>query len=130
MNMNDANFMDRLLEFGIGMGMAKQMLSLYEQSSRQMMNTMSDIINNQVIPGQPKMSDNNYPPAFLPSREWYVAIDCNPVGPLSEMELKKMLLENKVNKDTLVWNSSMTSWLPIEMCPEALSLIAQLPPKL
>lgn len=112
--MSDNNFstLDRLLEFGIGMGMAQQMVNLMNQSMQAMR------IPTTAMPVQPKET------------EWYIAINSKASGPFAENEIKKLLLEKRITKDTLVWCTGMSDWQKIECTPSILKLFLQLPPTL
>ena len=59
---------------------------------------------------------------------FYVAVDNNPVGPLSDKELAQLVLKHTVSKDTLAWMPGMPAWKPIEQVPEILKVIALTPP--
>jgi hypothetical protein len=61
---------------------------------------------------------------------YYVAIDGQQIGPLTESELMEMIRDKKVSKDTLAWMPGMATWLPIEKVPAILKLIALTPPPL
>lgn len=113
--MNDDSFysIDRLVEFGLGMAMAQQMVNVMNQSMRGM-----------YVPG----SIQSMPEA--PHSIYYVAIDGHQVGPLSESELMQLVSGHKVNKDTLCWMPGMLAWKPIEAVPAVLKLIALMPPPL
>ena len=112
--MNENNFptLDRLMEFGLGMGMAQQMVNIMNQT----MQTMQ--IPESAKPIQPK------------TVEWYVAVNEKASGPFSESEMKGLLLEKKVTKETLVWCAGMSEWQTAESTPNILKLILQLPPAL
>lgn len=112
--MNDNNFstLDKLMEFGLGMGMAQQMISMMNQT----MQTMQ--IPETAKPVQPK------------AVEWYVAVNEKASGPFSENEIKGLLLEKKVTKETLVWCAGMSEWQKAESTPSILKLFIQLPPAL
>ena len=112
MNENNFSTLDRLMEFGLGMGMAQQMVNMMNQT----MQTMQ--IPESAKPVQPK------------STEWYVAINEKATGPFSENEMKGLLLEKKVTKETLVWCAGMSEWQKAECTPNILKLILQLPPEL
>ena len=101
---NNLSTLDRLMEFGMGMGLAQQMVNMMNQS----MQTMQ--IPASSMPVQPKET------------EWFIAF--------SENEMKKMLLDKKITKDTLVWCAGMLEWQKIENTPSALKLLLQLPPAL
>ena len=112
MSENNFSAMDRLMEFGLGMAMAQQMINAMNQT----MQTMQ--IPEAARPVQPK------------GTEWYVAMDGKPTGPYSENEIKSLLLEKKVTKDSLVWCAGMSTWQTAESTPSILKLFLQLPPAL
>ena len=113
MNNEDFFSIDRLLEFGLGMGMAQQMINMMNQSMKSM-----------YVPG----SIQSMPQPI--TSVYYVAIDGQQVGPLNESELMGLIRDKKVSKDTLSWMPGMTTWLPIEKVPAILKLIALTPPPL
>lgn len=115
--MNDNNFfsVDRLVEFGMGMAMAQQMVNMMNQSMRQM-----------YVPGsiqsmpQPKPQQQ---PNII-----YLGVDGQQVGPLNESEIITLVNNRRINKDTLAWMPGMPAWKPIEQVPEILKIIALTPP--
>ena len=113
--MNDNNFfsVDRLVEFGMGMAMAQQMVGMMNQSMRQM-----------YVPGSIQSMPKPMPQIY------YVAIDGQQVGPLNDSELSQLIIHKKINKDTLSWVPGMVSWKPIEQVPAILKVIALTPPPL
>ena len=113
MDNNDFFSLDRLLEFGLGMGMAQQMINMMNQSMKSM-----------YIPG----SIQSMPQPI--TSMYYVAIDGQQIGPLNESELMGLIRDKKVSKDTLSWMPGMTTWLPVEKVPAILKLIALTPPPL
>ena len=113
MENNDFFSLDRLLEFGLGMGMAQQMINMMNQSMKSM-----------YIPG----SIQSMPQPI--TSMYYVAIDGQQIGPLNESELMGLIRDKKVSKDTLSWMPGMTTWLPVEKVPAILKLIALTPPPL
>ncbi|MBR5698449.1 MAG: DUF4339 domain-containing protein [Prevotella sp.] len=113
MDNNDFFSLDRLLEFGIGMGMAQQMINMMNQSMKSM-----------YIPGS--IQSMPQPIAHF----YYVAIDGLQTGPLRETELMELIRGKKVSKDTLAWMPGMATWLPVEQVPAILKLIALTPPPL
>lgn len=113
--MDDKSFfsIDRLVEFGLGMGIARQMIDVMNESMRTM-----------CIPG----SIQSMP---LPTQTiYYVAIDGKAVGPMNDSELSQLITQKKINKDTLAWVPGMTAWQPIEKVPSILKVIALTPPPL
>lgn len=111
--MNDDSFfsMDRLVEFGLGMAMAQQMVNVMNQSMRSM-----------YVPG----SIQSMPQTA--SSIYYVALNGQQVGPLNDSEMMQLVTARKVNKDTLCWTPGMPAWQPIEKVPAVLKLIALTPP--
>lgn len=113
MDNNDFFSLDRLLEFGLGMGMAQQMINMMNQSMKSM-----------YIPGS--IQSMPQPTTSM----YYVAIDGQQIGPLNESELMGLIRDKKASKDTLAWMPGMGTWLPIEKVPAILKLIALTPPPL
>lgn len=109
---NDSFFsIDRLVEFGMGMAMAQQMVGMMNQTMRQM-----------YVPGSIQTMPAAQPVTF------YVAINGQQVGPISESEFALMVTNKQINKDTLAWMPGMLSWKPIEQIPSILKVIAVAPP--
>lgn len=104
---------DRLVDFGLGMTMAQQMVGMMNQYMQQM-----------YVPG----SIQSMPRPI--SQIYYVAIDGQQVGPLNESELSHLIMQKKVNKDTLAWIPGMAAWQPIEQIPAILKIVALTPPPL
>ena len=113
--MNEDSFysIDRLVEFGIGMGIAQQMVGM-----------MNQYMQSMYVPGSIQSTPNPMPQTY------YVAIDGQQVGPLNDSELSQLVTEKKINKDTLAWVPGMLSWEPIEKVPAILKVIALTPPPL
>lgn len=109
---NDSFFsIDRLVEFGMGVAMAQQMVGMMNQTMRQM-----------YVPGSIQSMPKPMPQIY------YVAIDGQQVGPLNDSELSQLIIQKKVNKDTLSWVPGMNSWKPIEQVPTILKVVALTPP--
>ncbi|MBP3353557.1 MAG: DUF4339 domain-containing protein [Bacteroidales bacterium] len=111
MSDNDFFSLDRLVEFGLGLGMARQMI-----------NVMNESIKTMHIPGV----DNSMQPVL--SKVYYVAIDNAPVGPLNDGEMMHLIAQKKIDKNTLVWMPGMCGWKTIESVPEVLKIVALAPP--
>lgn len=113
--MDDQSFysLDRLVEFGLGMEMA-----------RQMVHVMNDSMKSMYIPGVQN------PMQPISPKLYYVALDGRAVGPLSERELMNYIAQKKVDKNTLVWMPGMSGWKTIENVPEVLRVVALMPPPL
>ena len=87
--MNDFSSIDRLIEFGLSIAVAQQM-----------MNTVNTCIHQMTIPG----TGNS-----MPVPNYYVVIEGKQVGPLSRHALQDMIRQEKVNPDTLLWRQGMSS---------------------
>ncbi len=113
--MDDNSFfsVDRLIEFGLGMGIAQQMVGM-----------MNQYMQSMYVPGSIQSMPNVIPNTY------YVALDGQQVGPLSESELSKLISLKKVNKDTLAWMPGMMEWKAIEHIPAILKIVALTPPPL
>ena len=113
--MDNNNFfsVDRLVEFGLGLGVAQQMVGM-----------MNQYMQSMYVPGSIQSMPNPMPPIY------YVAIDGQQVGPLNDSELSQLVIQKKINKDTLAWVPGMVSWKPIEQVPAILKVIALTPPPL
>lgn len=104
---------DRLVEFGLGMGMAQQMIGMMNQYMQQM-----------YVPGSIQSIPKPLPQLY------YVAIEGQQVGPLSDSELSRLIAQKQVSKESLAWMPGMAAWQPIEQIPAILKIVALTPPPL
>ena len=102
---------DRLVEFGMGMAMAQQMVKV-----------MNETMQTMYVPGAPNTISAPQPITF------YVAINGQQIGPISEREFTQLVIKKQVTKDTLAWMPGMLAWKPIEQIPAILKIIAVVPP--
>jgi hypothetical protein len=111
--MNDDNFLsiDRLVEFGMGMAVA-----------RQMMDSMNQALQSTHIPGI------QTPQLAVPSQHYYAVLEGKTAGPFSAQELSRLITEGKVNKDSYIWRPGMAKWQTAENLPDVLRLVALAPP--
>ena len=123
--MSDQNFysIDRLIEFGLGMTMA-----------RQMMKVMNESMEGMQTPTAPKPLQQN--PLYVqqvnpvPPSAYYVCIDGKSAGPFNEMEISKLIYSKRINKDTLAWMPGLSQWDKVENIPAILRIVALIPPPL
>lgn len=110
--MNDDSFFsfEGLLEFGLGMAAADQMVNVMKQSL------------------QPNASGVNNNLAQQSAPLYYVAINGQQAGPFSESELSRMVSEKKVTASTYVWKPGMSGWKLASEVPEVLRIVALAPP--
>jgi len=111
--MNDNNFfsIDRLVEFGMSMAIAQQMIQ-----------SMNHSMENMHIPGAMN-------PMEKPQQQFfYAVIEGKEAGPFSEQELTRLISDKKIVKQTYIWMPSLTNWKMAEQIPEVLKLVALAPP--
>lgn len=113
--MNTDNFfsIDRLVEFGLGIGVAQQMVK-----------SMNHALQNAHIPG----AMNPMGGATRPPSSFFVILDDKQAGPFSEDELSRLIAQGTVTKETYVWKGGMPRWERCENVPEVLRLVALCPP--
>jgi hypothetical protein len=111
--MNDDSFfsMNRLMEFGMGMAVAQQMVG-----------TMNSAMENMKVSGVAQANNAMVAPLY------YAVLDGNPAGPFSEKEFSRLITEKKITKDTYVWKPGMSQWQFAEKLPDVLKLVALTPP--
>jgi len=111
--MNEDSFfsINRLVEFGMGMAVAQQMV-----------NTMNSAITNIHIPGSMNPTETSAPQFY------YAMVDGNQAGPFSEQELSRLIAEKKIVKETYIWKPGLLNWKMAEQIPEVLKLVALNPP--
>ncbi|MBR1625978.1 MAG: DUF4339 domain-containing protein [Bacteroidales bacterium] len=102
---------DRLVEFGMSIAIAKQMTQ-----------TMNHAMQNMHIPGSMNPLQQSIPQTY------YIITDNKQSGPYSEQELSRLIADKKVTKDTFVWKPGMLDWQKAEQVPEVLKLVALTPP--
>lgn len=112
MDNNSFFSIDKLIEFGLGLSIAQQMITIMNQSMQSM-----------YVPGS-YMSLPVNPEAI------YVGLNKIPTGPLSASQFNTLVKEGKVNKDTLAWIPGLALWKPVKEIPELLKIIALSPPPL
>lgn len=113
MDSNNYFSLDRLVEFGLGMGVANQMVGMMNQYMRTMDIPCSGASMNHPMP-----------------HIYYVVQAGKPIGPLNDSEISRLIIQKDINKDTLAWMPGMAAWKPIENIPAILKLVALTPPEL
>lgn len=110
--MTEDNFysIDHLVEFGLGVNVASQMVKM-----------MNESMQNMHVPG----AGNNI---IRPDTLYYAIIDDQQTGPFSESEVARLVSEKKISSSTYMWKPGMTSWHQVVDMPDILRLIALMPP--
>ena len=115
--MDESSFysIDRLVEFGLTLGVATQMA-----------NSMIASLQAMQIPG----ARNPMQPNVLVEDQplYYVVLGGTSVGPLATSELSRLIAEKRVTRETYVWKPGMADWQLAESVPEVLRLVALTPP--
>lgn len=111
--MNEDSFfsINRLVEFGMGMAVAQQMV-----------NTMNSSMSNMHVAGSMNTTQ------IVAPQFYYAIIDGNQAGPFSEQELSRLITEKKIVKETYIWKPGLPKWEIAEKLPEILKLVALAPP--
>lgn len=112
LNDNSYNSIERLMEFGMSMAVAQQM-----------MQTINHAMQNITTP---QFKNLNVP---LPQQiHFYALVNDIPQGPFTEQELSGHILANRVSKETLVWLNGMPGWMQAQQVPEVAKLFTLMPP--
>jgi hypothetical protein len=105
---------DRLIEFGLGMGIAQQMVK-----------SMNFALQNTYMPGV-HAGAFQAPPTF----SYFCVLEGKQAGPFSAEDLTKMLTRGTVNRQTLLWRQGLPRWDIAQNIPDVLKLVALMPPPL
>lgn len=113
--MNDQSFfsVDRLVEFGLSMGIAQQMVGM-----------MNQYMQSMYVPGSIQSMPKPMPQIY------YVAVEGQQVGPLNDSGLSQLFSQKRITKDSLGWVPGMPCWKPLEEIPAILKVVALTPPAL
>lgn len=92
---------DNLIEFGLSMAVARQMVNYFNQSFATTIQNHDCAIQNV-----------------------HVSINNKDVGPLNESEIHVLCNQKRISADTLAWMPGMNTWKPIGQIPVILKIIA------
>ena len=111
--MNEDSFfsINRLVEFGMGMAMAQQMVK-----------TMNAAMTDMHVPGAMNPMQTATPQFY------YAIIEGNQAGPFSEQELSRLIAEKIISRETYIWKPGLVQWEIAEKLPDVLKLVALSPP--
>ncbi len=113
--MEEENFysINRLVEFGMGISIAQQMIQ-----------TMNESMRNMHIPGAMNPIQTASPNFF------YAILNGSQAGPFSEHDISLLFSNQEINKETYFWKPGMGNWQMAENFPEILKIVALIPPPL
>lgn len=97
---NSFDSIDRLMEFGMSMAVAQQM-----------MNTMNNAMANMHVAGAGT-------PVMKTVAQYYAVINGGQVGPMTEAEVMKMVEADSICEDTQMWKTGAAAWVQAKQLPE------------
>jgi hypothetical protein len=113
-NDNGFNSIERLMEFGMSMAIAQQM-----------MQTMNHAMQNM---STPQFKNTNIP---LPQPiHFYALVNDIPQGPFTEKELISHILAKRVSEETMIWHGGIPGWMLAKQIPDVAKLFSLIPPQL
>lgn len=109
----DDSFLERVLELGVGLCMARQ---------------MPDFISQSMMQATQSANNLRTPPQIPKETVWYLVVDNAQAGPFNEEALKQIIQNKLITPQTLVWKAGMSQWQPASQVPEVnkLFLLAKL----
>lgn len=113
MSENSFYSINNLVEFGMGIAIAQQMVQM-----------MNHTMQNMHIAGtQNPMPNTNVTPSSI-----FVVIDGKQAGPFSESEILQLINQKTINNETYVWHQGMKDWQKAEEVPAIVRIVALNPP--
>ena len=113
-NDNNFNSIEKMMEFGMSMSIAQQM-----------MQTMNHAMSNMQTP---QFKNVNMPVPMPTPKQFYALVNDIPQGPFTESELTGHIVAGRVQKTTMVWLHGMPSWMPAEQVMDVNKLFGLVPP--
>ncbi|OWY24080.1 SPFH domain-containing protein [Sphingobacteriales bacterium UPWRP_1] len=98
---------------GVGLGMVNQMMQQMKDNK-----------------GAQENTQNVTPPKLPETLQYFVAQNGKQTGPFTEAELKSLVEQGALTRQTLVWKAGMSNWAPAETVSELNSLLQSVPPPL
>lgn len=114
MNNNSFNSIEKLMEFGMSMAIAQQM-----------MQTMNHAMSNMQTPQFHNLSMQMPKPLHF-----FALVNDIPQGPFSELEMSNHIISNRVSEETLIWFNGLPGWMKAQQIPEVSKLFLLKPPSL
>lgn len=99
-----SNFLEKMMELGIGMSVLQQMPKMME-------GVMPNISPTPASAATP-------PPVQQQPEGVYIVVNNSQAGPFSQEDLIKLIQNDMLNEKTLVWKEGMANWLPAVQVPD------------
>lgn len=113
-NDNSFDSIERLMEFGMSMAIAQQM-----------MQTMNNAMQNM---STPQFKNTNVP---LPQPTYFYAlVNDIPQGPFTEKELNNHISAKRISEETMIWHFGIPGWMLAKQIPEVAKFFSLIPPQL
>lgn len=93
MNENSFYSLDRLMEFGMSLAVARQMIG-----------TMNHTLSTMQAPNMGNSISYE-------KQGYYALVDGSQAGPFSDDEVSKLFGQGKIGESTLMWRPGMTGWM-------------------
>lgn len=100
--MSDNSMFDKIVEFGMGMTVARQI--------PQMMDVAMSQVNQQPAANTP-------PEIKTDVANVYIANNNQQAGPFSQAEVKQLISNGVLTQNTIVWMPKMPQWMPASQVP-------------
>ena len=105
---DSGQLLEKMMELGIGLSMIKQMPAMMEGM-------------------MPKSSGQSTVQASLPSQptpaQYYMVVDNSQAGPFTEEELIRLIQNELLRPNTLIWKAGLAAWTPAAQVPEVNKLL-------
>ncbi|MBR2351573.1 MAG: DUF4339 domain-containing protein [Alistipes sp.] len=92
--------MERLVEFGLGMAVANQMIA-----------TMNQAIGSMTVPGAQM-------PMGGSATRYFVVVDGAQAGPYTEEQVGELIAAGKIDERSLVWRTGLSAWMVASNLPD------------
>ena len=99
---DSGQFIEKMMELGIGLSMIQQMPA------------MIGSVMPQANPGVGSLT----PPPMKEESRTYLAVDGTQAGPFTDEELVKLVQNQLLTPETLVWKTGMSTWAPASQVPD------------
>lgn len=96
---------NRLMEFGMSMVVAQQMIE-----------TMNKAMGNMHIAGSGT-------PLMQVPLQYYVVVNGVQTGPFTEAEMQCLIKEDRITEESLMWKTGASAWIPAQSIPEINKLL-------